>query len=73
MRKKAAMQVDGRIEIEHRSSARLAAAVLAYQTLVQEETLAESLRSVPSPDGDRVESFEFEGESTTIGIRRRLA
>jgi isoleucyl-tRNA synthetase len=72
MRKKADMQIDGRIEIEHRSSDRLAAALLDYQKLVQEETLAVSLRSVPTPSGDRVESFEFEGESTTVGIRRRL-
>ncbi len=70
LRKDAGFNVDDRIAIEYHASGRLAGAVMAFAGLIQSETLADSLAAADAPGGEKSESYTFEGEALTLGLRR---
>jgi len=69
-RKEAGFNVEDRIATEYTASERLARAVARFAELIRGETLSESLSAVGMPAGERVESYNFDGETLKLGVRR---
>jgi len=70
LRKDAGFEISDRIALTYQASDRLAEAVQAHAAYIQAETLAEALRDGAPEDGAAAETYEFDGESVTIGVRR---
>ncbi len=70
MRRDADYALSDHIVVTYRASDRLAKALAANASYLQTETLADLLAPGNTPQGDRVEAFEFDGEMVTFGIRR---
>jgi isoleucyl-tRNA synthetase len=69
-RKDAGFKVDDRIITEYTASEKLARAVQSFGELIQRETLSTSLAAAAKPQGEKVESYEFDGETLTLGVQR---
>ena len=70
LRKEADYNVEDRIATEYVASDRLAGAVTGFADLIQGETLSNALSAVESPSGDVSETYSFDGETLTVGVRR---
>ncbi|MBX3063829.1 MAG: isoleucine--tRNA ligase [Anaerolineae bacterium] len=70
MRRDADYALSDAITVTYKASARLAQAIQTHAEYVKSETLASELNAVDAPTGDRVESFDFDGETLTIGVKR---
>ncbi|MCC7413742.1 MAG: isoleucine--tRNA ligase [Gammaproteobacteria bacterium] len=70
MRKALDLALTDRIHVQYAATPRLAAAIAAHTTLIRRETLALALDTGAVPAGDMVQTFDVEGESLTIGLRR---
>jgi isoleucyl-tRNA synthetase len=69
LRKQTGLEVDDRINIQLKSSDRLAKAIVAHREYIQGETLAEALDSVEKPEGAEVTEHHFDGEELTLALR----
>jgi isoleucyl-tRNA synthetase len=70
MRRDADFQLSDHITVTYKASDKLAKALSENGDYVRSETLADSLISSDSPQGDRVDTFEFDGETVTFGVKR---
>lgn len=70
MRREADYALSDRITVAYQATTKLADAINAHGEYIQGETLAESLSASTTPSGDRVETFEFDGETITLGVKR---
>ncbi|HLY27615.1 MAG TPA: DUF5915 domain-containing protein, partial [Aggregatilineales bacterium] len=70
MRRDADYSLNDHVNLSYKASERLAKALTVNADYVRAETLADALQSVDQPQGDRVEAFEFDGESVTFGVKR---
>ena len=70
LRKDAGFEISDRITIRYQASDRLRDAVQAHAGAIRAETLADALREGLSEDGAYSDTFEFDGERVTIGVRR---
>ncbi|MCS6870239.1 MAG: DUF5915 domain-containing protein, partial [Anaerolineae bacterium] len=70
MRRDADYALSDTIHVTYTATPRLAEALQTHSRYVCSETLAERLEAVAQPEGDRVETFEFDSETITIGIKR---
>ncbi len=70
MRRDADYALSDHVSLTYKASERLAQALAANADYVRAETLADSLTDVDNPQGDRVETFEFDGETVTFGVKR---
>jgi isoleucyl-tRNA synthetase len=73
MRRDADYALSDTIRITYNATPRLAEALTAHSSYVCDETLAERLEAVAQPEGDKVETFEFDGETITLGVKRVAA
>ncbi|MCC6905521.1 MAG: isoleucine--tRNA ligase [Anaerolineae bacterium] len=70
LRREADFKVDDRIVTTYHASEKLARAVEQFAGLIRDETLSLELQASASPDGEKVEQYDIEGESLTLGVRR---
>jgi isoleucyl-tRNA synthetase len=70
LRKEADFDISDHITVTYQATDLLRAAVQAFADYVQRETLADALDVGVPVDGAHSDSFEFDGESVTIGVRR---
>ncbi len=70
MRRDADYALNDHIAVTYQASERLAKALEANGDYVRAETLADALTASDAPQGDRVDTFEFDGERVTFGIKR---
>ncbi|MCC7447530.1 MAG: isoleucine--tRNA ligase [Anaerolineae bacterium] len=70
MRRDADYALNDHIVVTYKASDKLAQALTANAEYVRTETLADTLSVVDAPQGDKVESFEFDGETVTFGVMR---
>ncbi len=70
LRKEADFDISDRIVVTYQASERLGAAVQTFAAYIQRETLAEVMSEGAPEDGATTDSYEFDGESVTIGVRR---
>jgi isoleucyl-tRNA synthetase len=70
MRRDADYALSDHVHLTYTASNRLSKALAANADYVRAETLADSLQAVDNPKGDRVDSFEFDGETVTFGVKR---
>jgi isoleucyl-tRNA synthetase len=70
MRKDAEYELNDRITVMYKASDKLAKALTANADYVRNETLADSLSAADSPQGDRADTFEFDGETVTFAVKR---
>jgi isoleucyl-tRNA synthetase len=70
MRRDADYALSDHIAVTFQGSERLAKALQANADYVRAETLADALLPADVPQGDRVDTFEFDGERVTFGVRR---
>jgi isoleucyl-tRNA synthetase len=69
MRRDADYALNDHIRVMYKASDKLNNAIAANSAYVRAETLADVLEARDA-DGERVEAFEFDGESITIGIKK---
>ncbi len=70
LRKDADFEISDRISVTYQATDRLRAAVQAHRDYIQAETLADVLVEGAPADGAHGDTFEFDGETVTIGVRR---
>ncbi len=70
LRKDADFEISDRITVTYQATDRLRAAVQAHRDYIQAETLADALVEGMPADGAHGDTFEFDGETVTIGVRR---
>jgi isoleucyl-tRNA synthetase len=70
MRKDAEYELNDRITVTYKASDKLAKALTANADYVRNETLADSLNAADLPQGDRADTFEFDGESVIFAVKR---
>ncbi|MCC7209059.1 MAG: class I tRNA ligase family protein, partial [Anaerolineae bacterium] len=70
MRRDADYALNDAIHIRYRASDKLAQAIARHAEYVQGETLAVTLEADENPSGERGDSFEFDGQTLTLAIRR---
>ena len=70
MRRDADYALSDHVTVQYRASAQLAQALTVHGEYVQAETLADALVSADVPQGERVESFEFDGQTATFSVAR---
>jgi isoleucyl-tRNA synthetase len=70
MRRDADYALSDHIQVTYSASDKLAKALTANADYVRAETLADMLTAAEAPQGDRVESFEFDGETVAFAVRR---
>jgi isoleucyl-tRNA synthetase len=70
MRRDADYALNDNIRVVYKASGKLAKALATNAEYVKSETLATELKTASAPKGDRVESFEFDGETLTVSVRR---
>jgi isoleucyl-tRNA synthetase len=70
LRKTADFEVDDHIVTTYAASERLAQAVEQFADYIKGETLSDSLEAAKQPGGEQTESYEFEGETLVLGVRR---
>lgn len=70
LRRDADYALSDSIILTYQASERLAQAISDNAEYIQSETLAVSLVTDAAPQGDRVETFEFDGETGTFAVRR---
>src|SRR5260221_4014799 len=58
------------IAVTYKATPKLAQALAANVDYVRAETLADSLTATDAPEGDKVETFEFDGERVAFGVKR---
>lgn len=71
LRKEADFRVEDHIGMTYQASGKLRAAVLAHADYIRAECLADELVE-RKPEGERVQSFDINGEPIVIGVRRIL-
>jgi isoleucyl-tRNA synthetase len=70
LRKDADFNVDDHIHTEYAASPRLAQAVESFHDVIKTETLSDALTGTTGPNGSHSESYEFDGETLTLRLRR---
>ncbi|MBX3085379.1 MAG: isoleucine--tRNA ligase [Anaerolineae bacterium] len=70
MRRECDYALNDQIVVTYQASEKLADALQTHGEYVMSETLATALTVSDAPSGDRVEAFDFDGESITVGIQR---
>jgi isoleucyl-tRNA synthetase len=70
MRKDADFAITDHIVVQYSASERLARAIQAHADSIRTETLAAQLLTAETVDGFRSETFEFDGETLTLGVKR---
>jgi len=70
MRRDADYALSDTITVLYTASPRLAKAITTHTDFIQAETLATRLMAHDAPSGDRVESFEFDGETLTLAVKK---
>ncbi len=70
MRRDADYALSDHIQVTYSASDKLARALTANADYVRAETLADVLTAAEAPQGDRVETFEFDGETVAFAVRR---
>jgi len=70
LRKDADFAISDRITVTYQAAGPVAAAVRAHGEAIRRETLADRLEEGPPQPGGRAGTFDFEGESVAISVRR---
>ncbi|MEP7289972.1 MAG: isoleucine--tRNA ligase [Chloroflexota bacterium] len=70
MRRDADFLLNDHIVVTYKASDKLAQAIAANADYLCAETLADSLNVAAEPEGERVETFEFDDETVTFGVSR---
>jgi isoleucyl-tRNA synthetase len=70
LRKQAGLEVDDRVDIQYKSSARLAKAITAHRDYILGETLAKSLDPAGEPEGSEVAEHSFDEEELRLAVRK---
>jgi isoleucyl-tRNA synthetase len=70
MRRECDYALNDQIVVTYKASDKLVDALQTHANYLMTETLATALTPADAPSGDRVESFDFDGETITVGIQR---
>jgi len=70
LRRDADYALSDHITVSYKASNKLSKAIAANADYVRAETLADALSAVDAPQGDKVETFEFDGETITCAVKR---
>ncbi len=70
LRRDADYNVEDRIVVTYHASDKLAKAVEQFAGEIKGETLAVELKAAKSPGGDKSDSYEFDGETLTVAVKR---
>jgi isoleucyl-tRNA synthetase len=70
LRRDADYALSDHITVTYKASEKLAAAITTHAEYITSETLATALTVSDAPTGDKVETFEFDGETLTVGVKR---
>jgi len=70
LRRDADYALSDHVVVTYTASEKLASALTKHAEYVRSETLADSLTATSVPAGDKVESFEFDGQTLTLGVKR---
>lgn len=70
MRRDADYALSDHIKVSYKVSERLGLAMRTHGDYIRSEVQADEFSAVEAPAGDRVETFEFDGETVTFGIQK---
>lgn len=70
MRRDADYGLSDTITVSYTASAKVRQALAQFGTYISDEVQATALTESTAPSGDRVETFDFDGESVTLAVKR---